>query len=282
MPDIDQIKQLLKRVELIAWKYRQIIQEPQYRFNIFTILRQEDDEVHLHSRFLAELLDPHGDHCQDCDLLEAFLHQVGVGRFQLKNVSVRREYRDIDILVTNDKQAIIIENKIYAQDQERQLERYYNAIRDKGFDDICVIYLTLHGDATSRYSLGDLPDQLGDDGVYSISYENNVHEWLETCIQRTCRHPGLRETLVQYQRLIERLTGQSLSKGYIMEIKELLKDETNIELAVNISRALMDAQVDIQFAFWEELERQLQEMGYRIAKESHYDPYARKKGRAVL
>lgn len=83
MPDIDQIKQLLKRVELIAWKYRQIIQEPQYRFNIFTILRQEDDEVHLHSRFLAELLDPHGDHCQDCDLLEAFLHQVGVGRFQL-------------------------------------------------------------------------------------------------------------------------------------------------------------------------------------------------------
>jgi hypothetical protein len=122
---------LLKRVELITWKYRQIIQEPQYRFNIFTILRQEDDEVHLHSRFLAELLDPHGDHCQDCDLLEAFLHQVGVGRFQLKNVSVRREYRDIDILVTNDKQAIIIENKIYAQDQERQLERYYNAIRDK-------------------------------------------------------------------------------------------------------------------------------------------------------
>lgn len=277
MPDIDQIKRLLKRVELIAWKYRQIFQGPQYRFNIFTILRQEDDEVNLHSRFLAELLDPHGDHCQDCDLLAAFLRQVGIEGFQLKNVSVRREYRDIDMLVTNDEQAVIIENKIYAQDQERQLERYYHAIRDEGFDDICVIYLTLHGDVPSRYSLGGLPDRLGDDGVYSISYEDDIHDWLETCIQHTCRHPGLRETLVQYQRLIERLTGQSLSKGYIMEIKELLEDETNIELAVNISRAMVEAQVDIQFAFWEELERQLQEMGYRIAKESHYDPYARKK-----
>ena len=82
MTRIDQIKSLLEKVNLIAWKYRHILQEPQYRFNIFSILRQEDDEVYLHSRFLAELLDPKGGHCQDHALLEAFLQQVGIEGFR--------------------------------------------------------------------------------------------------------------------------------------------------------------------------------------------------------
>jgi hypothetical protein len=192
----------------------------------------------------------------------------------MRNVLVRREYRDIDILVTNDDQAVIIENKIYAQDQKRQLERYYNAIHDEGFSDIFIVYLTLHGDPPSRYALGELPLE----AVNCISYADDIHAWLEGCIRHTCRHPVLRETLVQYQRLIERLTGQSFSKGYIMEIKELLKDESNIELAVNISRALVEAQIDIQLAFWEELERQLRETELQVVEEEPYrNRYSRKK-----
>ena len=60
MNQIDQIRLLLDKVDLISWKYEQVLQGPQYRFNVFTILRREDDEVRLHSRFLAELLDPAG------------------------------------------------------------------------------------------------------------------------------------------------------------------------------------------------------------------------------
>ena len=33
-----------------------------YAFNIFSILRKYDDEVGLHSKFLAELLNPHASH----------------------------------------------------------------------------------------------------------------------------------------------------------------------------------------------------------------------------
>ena len=242
---IDQIELLLEKVDSITWKYRHVLHGPEYRFNIFTILRREDDEVYLHSRFLAELLDPDGDHCQGDALLDAFLRQIGIEGFRMESVSVRREYQDIDILVTNEDQAIIIENKVYAQDQKRQLERYYRAMRREGSEVVRVVYLTLDGARPSRYSLGDLPRIVGDDAVCCISYDEDVHAWLDTCIDLSSRHPVLRETLVQYQRLVERLTGQSFSQDYIMEITQLLKDEKNIELAVNISRALVDAQIDI-------------------------------------
>jgi hypothetical protein len=278
MNQIEQVQLLLEKVELISWKYRQVLQGPEYRFNVFSLLRSEDDEVHLHSRFLAELLDPDGDHCQDDKLLSAFLQRVGIEGFRTEDISVRREYRDIDVLVTNEDQAIVIENKIYAHDQERQLERYYDAMCREGFEDVFTVYLTLDGSSPSRYSLGGLPDRIGDDGVTLISYRDDVREWLDDCIATTCRHPVLRETLIQYQRLVERLAGRSYSRGHIMEIKELLIDEKNIELAVTIQEALVEAQIDIQLDFWEELEQQLRRAGFDIAQGQPYsDKYSRKK-----
>ena len=265
MTSADQVKDLLAKVGLITWKHQQILQGPEHRFNVFTILRRADDEVYLHSRFLAELLDPDGGHCHGHAFLEALLKRVGITDFVTDNVSVRCEYRDIDILVTNDNQAVVTENKIYAQDQSRQLERYHTAVCEEGFEDVFIVYLTLRGSAPSPYSLGALRDRLAPDTVYCISYQDDIHDWLDECIALTCRHPTVRETLVQYQKLVARLTGQSLSKEYIMEVKELLKDETNIELAVNISQALIEAKVDIQLAFWKELEAQLTEAGFQIA-----------------
>ena len=152
MNQIDQLRLLLDKVELISWKYRQVLQGPEYRFNVFSILRREDDEVYLHSRFLAELLDPDGAHCQGYRFLVAFLHQVGIEGFRTENVRVRQEYRDIDLVVTNDDQAIILENKIYAQDQKRQLQRYYDAMRSEGYEDVFPVYLTLRGSAPNGRS----------------------------------------------------------------------------------------------------------------------------------
>lgn len=42
-----------------------------------------------------------------------------------------------------------------------------------------------------------------------------------------------------------------------MEIKNLLLNEKNIELATNISEALREAKVEIQLNFWQELEEAL-------------------------
>lgn len=61
----------------------------------------------------------------------------------------------IDIFVyDNKKNAIIIENKIYAGDQKNQLLRYYNYAFKNKFK-FNIIYLTLYGDAASEDSVGN-------------------------------------------------------------------------------------------------------------------------------
>ncbi|WP_404840898.1 PD-(D/E)XK nuclease family protein [Alkalilimnicola ehrlichii] len=57
-------------------------------------------------------------------------------------------------MITNgDRQAVIIENKIYADDQESQLRRYHDALKQKGYSPIYIRYLTLDGSAPSEESL---------------------------------------------------------------------------------------------------------------------------------
>lgn len=227
----------------------------------------ERDEVNLHSRFLVDLLNPKGSHSQGDYFLDRLLKQIDISNFELKSVSVKREYQNIDILLTNSRmQAIIIENKIYAGDQLQQLERYYQTIKDEGYKDIEIIYLTLYGDEPSDQSRG----KLSSDFIKIVSYKDDIVAWLNHSLKEETLKPVIRETLVQYQSLIKKLTGQYFPEGYIMEIKELLIDEKNIEVAVGLSQAVVEAKIDIQFAFWEELEKRLKEAGYKITHDQKY------------
>ncbi len=104
--------------------------------------------MNLHSRFLAALLD-HRDHgTKGRENLRDFAHTVlGIeGQFDWTKSTVQRERDNIDILIT-------IENKIYAADQDRQLDRYVQIVREMGFEEIHPVYLTLHGSRPSQESL---------------------------------------------------------------------------------------------------------------------------------
>ena len=119
---MDEAKLLLEKIKLINWKYEKELHDIQFEFNIFSILDLESDEVNLHSRFLFELLNPRGSHSQGNYFLDKFLRlkQIDISNFELKNIYVKREYRNSDILITNQGHAIIVENKIYAEDQPHQ------------------------------------------------------------------------------------------------------------------------------------------------------------------
>ena len=141
-------------------------------FNLFSILRSSSDEVRLHSRFLAFLLNPKATHNQGTALLNLLLIRLGIHDFALENVSVEVEYQNIDILVRNQsKQAVIIENKIYAGDQDEQIWRYHQLIQKEGYSDISTTYLTLDGSEPSEQSRKTLP-------VILISYEAEIISWL--------------------------------------------------------------------------------------------------------
>jgi len=60
------------------------------RFNLFTTLRSGSDEVRLHSRFLAALINPQS-HELGVKPLRYFLDRVGVKNFSLEGVCVECE-----------------------------------------------------------------------------------------------------------------------------------------------------------------------------------------------
>ena len=127
MTKLDQGELLLQRASLIRWKHADALRDPRYQFNVFAILREPHDEVNLHSRFIAELLDPNGSHCQGDAFLRLFLQLLEIDDFPSQQARVHCEYENVDIFVAADQRAIIIENKVYAGDQHRQLERYFRA-----------------------------------------------------------------------------------------------------------------------------------------------------------
>ncbi len=214
----DEIKIFLDKIRLINFKYEEILHAREYDFNIFSILRNDNDEVNLHSRFIHEILNPDGSHQKGDIFLRLFLDVVGISEFRTTGkiaISVEREYQNIDILIKNSNQAIIIENKIYAEDRDRQLEKYYKIIENEGFDYIKIIYLSLYGDEPSEQSIGKLKKR-EDDLIILTSYKEDIDVWIDECIKESAGFPILRETLFQYQILIQKLTGKYHSKGYIL------------------------------------------------------------------
>lgn len=163
-------------------------------YNIFSTLHKDSDEVNLHSRFIHSLLDPSGKHNQGTIFLDLFMRSCSLDEFKIdiNNTKVTREDHNIDILISDEVNSkyIIIENKIYAEDQKEQIQNYIKYIYDELDEkaDIYVLYLTLYGEKPSSASLGKfkLDDNYLKNGKQqvkfkSISYKNDILKWLNEC-----------------------------------------------------------------------------------------------------
>lgn len=106
----------------------------EHNYNIFREFYGARSEVRVHSRFIYSLLkvDSTNSHCQNDFFLDKFIKVCELQDFKLntKTAKVRREYKNIDIYITDGNKHIIIENKIDARDQSQQLLRYIKTIYD--------------------------------------------------------------------------------------------------------------------------------------------------------
>lgn len=251
---------LLKQVEKIIEKHDAIDKVTGGKFNIFTILERDRSETR-HSRFLAELLNPKGSHGQGSIYLELFyriFEEEFNGRWFGKNVPFNLEtFTDkalvhteqfngqnglIDIIIETQTHAIIIENKIDACDQDKQLERYAQSKKNKN---ILIIYLTLDGHVASQNSMG----LLSAENVVLLSYAIHIIKWVKACINESATLPAIRETLVQYVKLLQKMTYQT---GDVMEREmiELLLKDGNLKAAQEISNVLNKARATLEAKFW--------------------------------
>ncbi|MYE84758.1 MAG: hypothetical protein F4X31_00720 [Gammaproteobacteria bacterium] len=221
-------------------------------FNLFSVLCKPHDEG-MHDRFLTALLD----YRQPADgkrrNLEDFLDQVvGLENFDHRDAKVERQRYLIDILIHNPatKQAVVIENKIYAEDQPKQLRRYHESMQSDGYAQPHLLYLTLDGREPSADSAGDLP-------VDCVSYREHIPNWLNSCLQRSDVDLGLRESIHQYLYLIEDLAGRSLSEDYMKELTDLCLRDDNFALVSDLNEAVTELALDWLSLLWLSIEREL-------------------------
>ena len=177
-------------------------------------------------------------------------------KFEHDDATVDRERDDIDILIANNaKHAVAIENKIYARDQSKQLQRYHDKLEGNGYDKILMLYLTLHGDDPSEDSVGTLhPDK-----IKNISYKSDLTPWLKRCQERAYDEPDLRESVAQYLHLIRKMTGTDQEGTYMKELEKLCLEDNNLVLVHDLKVAMINAVVSLQYKLWEDIEKTLGE-----------------------
>jgi len=246
-------------------------------YNVFTALRSESDEVRLHSRFIASLIDqrtnPKGELFLKTLLRELRIlgAEDGVG-FSFEGVKVRTEFWRVDILITNArKQAVIIENKIYAPDQERQLARYYRRVKKYGYLDVYVRYLTLHGGRPEDGSFEKLKGDLDKRHLDTASYRGEIRRWLERSLGYVAREAAIRESVIQYLQLIAKLTGTDQGEEYMDALVDTLMQDGNMKLARDIRAAYIEGLIRLQEKFWLELLRTIKDNYPDMHRHVHED-----------
>ena len=237
-------------------------------FNVFSVLRSESDEVNLHSRFLAALLDYRKSPDKLRRNLEDFLRIFVYGdkrsvvvddtpRFE-PGMIVERERDNIDILIhdphSRPKRAVVIENKIYAGDQPGQLRRYTELLQQhRGYPRPHVLYLTLDGHEASEDSAGEVDYK-------RVSYRDRKFiDWLKRCQEHACDVPALRESVAQYLHIVQKLTGTDFTEAYMNKLKKLCLKDNNLLLVHDLGEAMIEARISLLVELWKEIECALPE-----------------------
>ena len=246
-------------------------------FNVFSSLQNKEGHLNetLHSRFLHALLDykkpgdetrenlkdflDHLEHIKKLpvDFVEGFIQcHTKVERerhFERHNAQDEQKNNRIDILITTNEQAVVIENKSKRnngdRDQDHQLCRYYNALKARHYSDIHLLYLTLDGHDPSDNSVGDLDRKL----IKCISYKDII-PWLDRCQKRAYDEPELRESLIQYLLLVRKLTGTDFRRKYMNELKKLCLEDNNFVLFPDLDDAMRKVGTEL---LWNEIESEL-------------------------
>lgn len=133
--------------------------------NIFKILRVSNAEIR-HSNFLSWLLDPTANHKLNDSVLSKFLQEIinssdnfdesiTVEDIGIKNVEIRREWENIDLLIILDEYVLCIENKIFSGEHSDQLTRYKNIV-ETNFPDKLQIYVYLNPFGYSSFGESDV------------------------------------------------------------------------------------------------------------------------------
>ena len=190
------------------------------QYNLFSILKIDFNEVRFHTPILANLLNPTGSHGQGLEFYNKFINAclkeeqqkkfLKVTSFDLLMSSEKRKGGEqIDILLyccnPQNRFAIIIENKIWAKDQPRQLYRYYKYAKEGlglAPENICVIYLKPNKKLPDLDNLSEQEKRELNAVLIQIGYGEHILPFLKNCSVGATK---VKQTIEQYILTIQAL-----------------------------------------------------------------------------
>lgn len=199
------------------------------RFNVFTTLLKENDEVRLHTRFLHALLDPEGLH--DCGprFLELFLKRIPLdegeaaavqsipgaadGWAAKKEAGRSKGFGQIDLLLEHRRFGIAIENKIHAYEQPGQLASYASFLRARYGENFLLLFLTLDCKESETH---------GGERYLKLSYADHILPWLDECLRETYAIIPVNQLLLQYREVVRSLTGKTLETAMMKPVVDFV------------------------------------------------------------
>lgn len=274
--------------ELLLSETNTIMKEnPLYRqkvdYNIFHVLQVSTKEVVM-CRFLADLLNPQGQHGYGILFLKAFLQDVLMEKSMsdtlLLHTEVNTEYaidseRRIDIVIQNVKFFIPIEVKIWAGEQEGQCYDYYKKAKNSP-----LIYLTMFGNMPSKYSRKSTESMevLSSDEICCISWEKDIVQWLSELLEKL--QEPVKSIVMQYIDAIHMFTDEGDTKIMEKNLNTLYQSPEYFEAGLSIERTMKTAKVYLMRLLFEEFQKAFDEMaikyGLEPEKEMRYYSYEEK------
>lgn len=217
-------------------------------FNPFQFI--QPGELRL-SGIIAWMLDPFASHGQGGRFLEAFLEMLGsVWQHEaIEKAKVRTEEGTpggpIDILVSSGSRVVAIENKPSAPDQEKQVQRYLDALDRPPITDCRLIYLSVDGRNPSPHSIcAEAREQRKSAGQLVLwNYKGQIAAWLEACRVR-CRADRVTSFIEMFAEYVSHQFGGGRVMGEqdqivaaILESSERVAAAMQIVVAANAIRS---------------------------------------------
>lgn len=196
-------------------------------FNPYSRLTRHHLEE-FHTRFIGNLLDPGGDHGMGSVFLEAFLHLrklkavlsetlvAGAANVRVEKVIPGGR---VDILISFEHFHLIIENKIRHEEAPDQIKKYGDYFKSVG-QKVQLCLLSLDG----RLSISN-----GSYSCLSLSYSDDIFEWLKSCRTASEGNQFVQSAIVFYMKLLDRNYIKIVNKKIVMNIVDhLLQPENHI------------------------------------------------------
>ena len=196
--------------------------------NILFLLGVHYNEVVL-CRLIKSVIEPDGFHGLGTKPLEMFFEKVlGIEKFEIDQPKIILEEkitdnRRVDIAIYNGSQVYPIEVKIWAKDQERQLNDYYSYYENKNKPDNFAIkkiyYLTPDGHDPSDLSIGELDKEK----IRKLSFKEDIREYLVAVLQQT-KNDDCKSIINNF---IEVIDVMNADEKNIKEFKEIFDELEN-------------------------------------------------------